>query len=102
MASSGKTNSNIAHLTPADVAKWPHPNYVDPETIPWLPVYSSVWFAAATILFGMRCWLRLRGHAGRLGLDDVRDTNTITCIAYGHDILTILNRQYYFPAGSPG
>lgn len=33
--------------------------------------YSIIWFAAGTIMLGMRFWLRLRGHAGRLGLDDV-------------------------------
>jgi hypothetical protein len=77
MASSGKTGSNIAHLTPADIAKWPAPNYEDPDRITWMPIYSGIWFAAATILFAMRCWLRIRGHAGRLGLDDVCETRTM-------------------------
>jgi hypothetical protein len=57
MASSGKTGSNIAHLTPADIAKWPAPNYEDPDRITWMPIYS--------------------GHAGRLGLDDVCETRTM-------------------------
>ncbi|KAM0699321.1 hypothetical protein Q7P36_001368 [Cladosporium allicinum] len=70
MASSGKHNSNIAHLTPDIISNWPAPNYDNPDRITWLPIYSSVWFGAATILLGLRYWLRIRGHAGRLGLDD--------------------------------
>jgi hypothetical protein len=82
MASSGKTGSNIAHLTPADIAKWPTPNYENPDRITWMPIYSGIWFAAATILFGMRCWLRIRGHAGRLGLDDVCGSRSDTVACY--------------------
>jgi hypothetical protein len=63
--------SNIAHLTPADIAKWPPANYENPERVTWMPIYASIWFAGATIVFGVRCWLRFRGHAGKLGLDDV-------------------------------
>lgn len=70
------SGSNIAHLSPEDIAKWPAPNYENPDRLTWMPAYSSIWFIAATLLFGMRCWLRVRGHAGRLGLDDVRKHET--------------------------
>lgn len=68
--------SNIAHLSPEDISKWPTPNYENPDRLTWMPAYSSIWFISATLLFGMRCWLRVRGHAGRLGLDDVRKHET--------------------------
>jgi len=62
---------NIINLTPADVAGWPQPNYDNPTQRTWLPAYSCILFAAATSMVAMRFWLRIRGHAGRLGLDDV-------------------------------
>jgi hypothetical protein len=62
---------NIIHLTPADIAKWPAPNYEHPQKITWLPAYIGTWFAAGTVMIGIRFWLRLRGHSGKFGLDDV-------------------------------
>jgi hypothetical protein len=44
----------------------------DPDRETWMPIYSPIWFAAATTMVAMRYWLRARGHAGKLGLDDVR------------------------------
>jgi hypothetical protein len=66
------TNSNILHLSPEVIASWPTPNYEDPDRETWMPIYSPIWFAAATTMVAMRYWLRARGHAGKLGLDDVR------------------------------
>jgi hypothetical protein len=63
---------NIIHLTPADIAKWPKANYQSPQTETWLPAYTGAWFAAGTVMIAIRFWLRLRGHSGRFGLDDVR------------------------------
>jgi hypothetical protein len=74
MASSGKHNSNIAHLTPEIISNWPTPNYDNPDRITWLPIYSGIWFGAATILLVLRYWLRVRGYAGKFGLDDVCQT----------------------------
>lgn len=62
---------NIINLTPADMAQWPTPNYENPERRKWLPAFSATMFAAATLMVAMRFWLRIRGHAGKLGLDDV-------------------------------
>lgn len=62
---------NIINLTPADMATWPKPNYENPERRTWLPIFSGVMFGAATLMVFLRFWLRIRGHAGRLGLDDV-------------------------------
>jgi hypothetical protein len=64
-------SSNILDYTPELIASWPAPNYDNPERIAWMPIYASVWFAAATLLVVVRIWLRSRGHAGQLGLDDV-------------------------------
>ena len=65
---------NIINLTPADVLSWPKPNYVDPVRRTWMPIFSGITFAAATLMVAMRFWLRLRGHAGKLGLDDVSNS----------------------------
>lgn len=65
---------NIINLTPADVLSWPKPNYENPDRRTWLPAFSCSMFAAATVLLGLRFWLRIRGHAGKLGLDDVSIT----------------------------
>jgi hypothetical protein len=70
-------SSNILDFTPELIASWPAPNYEDPERITWMPIYASIWFAAATLLVVMRLWLRSRGHAGRLGLDDVSSHFTL-------------------------
>ena len=64
-------SSNILHISPEVIAAWPTPNYDYPDRMTWMPIYSSIWFAAATVMVAMRYWLRARGHAGRLGLDDV-------------------------------
>jgi hypothetical protein len=64
-------SNNILDQTPEVIAKWPKANYVNPEELTWLPIYTCIWFAAATVMVAVRFWLRFRGHAGRLGLDDV-------------------------------
>ena len=64
-------SSNILDFTPELIASWPAPNYENPARITWMPIYASVWFGAATLLVVVRLWLRWRGHAGQLGLDDV-------------------------------
>jgi hypothetical protein len=62
---------NIINLTPADVLAWPKPNYDNPVRRTWMPIFSGLTFAAATLMVATRFWLRIRGHAGKLGLDDV-------------------------------
>ena len=62
---------NIINLTPADVLSWPKPNYVDPVRRTWMPIFAGITFGTATLMVAMRFWLRIRGHAGKLGLDDV-------------------------------
>jgi hypothetical protein len=39
-----------------------------------MPIFSGITFAAATLMVATRFWLRIRGHAGKLGLDDVSAT----------------------------
>lgn len=63
---------NIINLTPADIAEWPTPNYIDPERRQWMPEYAGLLYGVATLMVGTRLWLRAVGkHAGGLGLDDV-------------------------------
>lgn len=74
---------NIINLTPADMAKWPTPNYENPDRRTWLPAFSATMFAAATMMVAMRFWLRIRGHAGKLGLDDVSIQELIVSVDSG-------------------
>ena len=62
---------NIINLNPADIAKWPMPNYVDPERRTYMPAFASIWFAAGTLMVGTRFVLRTQSGAGKFGLDDV-------------------------------
>ena len=64
---------NIINLTPADIAAWPAPNYVDPVRRTYMPVFASVWFAAGTLFITTRFLLRAQNAGGKFGLDDVRD-----------------------------
>jgi hypothetical protein len=77
-------SANILDQTPEVIAKWPKANYDNPDQLTWLPTYSCIWFGTATIMVAMRFWLRSRGHAGRLGLDDV--SSQLSC--QKHKMLT--------------
>ncbi|KAK5173751.1 uncharacterized protein LTR77_002432 [Saxophila tyrrhenica] len=61
---------NIANITPATIASWPEPNYVDPVERRWMPVYAGVLYGVSTLLIALRLWLRVLKQAGGLGLDD--------------------------------
>ncbi|PPJ54996.1 hypothetical protein CBER1_05626 [Cercospora berteroae] len=62
---------NIINLTPADIAKWPTPNYDDAPRRHWMPPYAAILCAVATLMVATRLWVRSRKHAGGFGLDDV-------------------------------
>ncbi|EME45420.1 hypothetical protein DOTSEDRAFT_71214 [Dothistroma septosporum NZE10] len=62
---------NIINLTPAEIATWPTPNYGNPQTRNWMPVYASVFYAACTAMVATRIWLRVRKYAGGFGIDDI-------------------------------
>ncbi|KAI5362166.1 hypothetical protein Slin15195_G058170 [Septoria linicola] len=62
---------NIINLTPADIAKWPTPNYDDPVRRHWMPEYAGVLYGIATLVVVTRLWLRMNKRAGGLGFDDV-------------------------------
>ena len=64
---------NIINLTPADIAAWPTPNYDNPDEETWATPYAVIWYAASTLLLGLRLWLRFTAKAGNVGLDDVSD-----------------------------
>lgn len=54
------------------MAAWPTPDYEDPKTRDYMPAFASIWLVAATIIVGLRFWIRLRRVGGQLGWDDVR------------------------------
>ena len=62
---------NILNLDPAVIASWPEPNYVGPLERTWLPLACGIMYGFSTLTVILRLWLRLRGQAGGLGLDDV-------------------------------
>lgn len=61
---------NIAASAPSQ--DWPPPNYDDPVTREWLPIYLWCLHGVTTLLVAIRLILRLRKEAGGFGLDDVR------------------------------
>ena len=62
---------NIISITAEDLASWPAPNYEDPVRRNWMPIYAGILHAAATLMVGLRIWLRTIKLAGGLGIDDV-------------------------------
>lgn len=62
---------NIISITPADMATWPTPNYVDPVERTWMPAFASTLYTISTVMVVTRLWLRANRKAGGLGLDDV-------------------------------
>ena len=63
---------NIISITPADIASWPAPNYIDPVERTWLPAYATAFYAVSTVMVALRLFLRVTKKAGEPGLDDVR------------------------------
>ncbi|KAK5125205.1 hypothetical protein LTR85_000881 [Meristemomyces frigidus] len=61
---------NIISITPADIATWPTPNYVNPVERTWMPEYACILYAVSTVMVATRLWLRSNKKAGGLGLDD--------------------------------
>jgi hypothetical protein len=63
---------NLVNVSPEAVAKWPPANYNNPTTRDWMPIFVGIWFGFATIMTGVRLWLRAyKKQAGGLGVDDV-------------------------------
>ena len=62
---------NFNEISLEAFSSWPPPNYVDPERRTWLPAYTITFLAVSTLLLAGRLWLRARGQAGPLGLDDL-------------------------------
>jgi hypothetical protein len=63
---------NLVNVSPADVATWPPPNYKNPEVRNWMPIFVGILFGFATVMTGVRLWLRAyKKQAGGLGIDDV-------------------------------
>ena len=62
---------NLEDIDAATITAWPDPNYVDPVTRDWMPIYAGVLQAVATLMVGTRLVLRVTQKAGSLGLDDV-------------------------------
>jgi hypothetical protein len=52
------------------IAKWPKPNFVDPDRRQWFTPYVIVLHVAATIIVWTRIWTRVRREAGGFGADD--------------------------------
>lgn len=65
-------SGNIQNIPLSVLLSWPQPNYDNPERRSWMPVYAGILQAASTLTVITRLWLRAKGQAGPLGLDDVR------------------------------
>lgn len=80
---------NLNPLTPAVMAQWPTPNYVNPPQRTWYAAYAAVLQAISTILILLRFWMRGTNRAGQFGLDDVRthdNRDSCDCLA---DVLLV-------------
>lgn len=63
--------ANFFAVTPADIAKWPPGQYVNPpDQRNWLPAFAISWQVVSTILAMGRFYLRARRQAGPFGFDD--------------------------------
>ncbi|QDS68591.1 hypothetical protein FKW77_000730 [Venturia effusa] len=52
------------------VAKWPLPNYTNPERRRWFIPYSITLFVVSTLVVAARLWTRMSMKAGHYGLED--------------------------------
>jgi hypothetical protein len=67
-----KMPGNIMTIPLEQFSKWPTPNYVDPVTRSWMPIYAGILQGFMTVMLALRLMLRFQNRAGALGLDDVR------------------------------
>lgn len=65
------TYSKDSHCLPQELSIGSIMPQPDARCMAGLPVYSGVLQAVMTLIVGIRVWLRFRGKAGTLGLDDV-------------------------------
>jgi hypothetical protein len=70
-------SGNIQNIPLSVLLTWPTPNYDDPVRRSWMPLYAGILQAASTLTVLTRLWLRARGQAGPLGLDDVRTSKPL-------------------------
>lgn len=64
--------ANIGGISADIVASWPPPNYENPETRDWFPIYAGILYGVTTVVTGARLWLRAyKKQAGGFGIDDV-------------------------------
>jgi hypothetical protein len=70
-------SGNIQNIPLSVLLSWPTPNYDDPVRRTWMPLYAGILQAASTLTVLTRLWLRARGQAGPLGLDDVRTSKPL-------------------------
>ncbi|KAK4502242.1 hypothetical protein PRZ48_005667 [Zasmidium cellare] len=85
---------NIINLTPEDILKWPKPNYVDPVERAWMPPYAGCLYGLATVMVGLRLWLRWTKRAGGLGVDDILLVASWLCVSW-FTVLAILSAELY-------
>lgn len=76
---------NIASSAPTQ--NWPAPNYEDPVTRSWLPIFYITFHGFASIPVVIRFVLRFAKKAGGFGLDDVSSRTELTREIRGTDIL---------------
>lgn len=70
---------NIGKISADTIASWPPPNYDNPETRGWYPIYAGILYGITTAVAGARLWLRAyKKQAGGLGVDDVAPTLPLT------------------------
>jgi len=57
-------------IAPSVIAKWPPPNYIDPQRRIWVVPLGIVLLCITTLVMAVRLYARITRMAGGFGLDD--------------------------------
>jgi len=57
-------------ISPEEIARWPQPNYVDPQRQIWVAPFGITLLCIATLVIAVRLYARITRMAGSFGLDD--------------------------------
>lgn len=57
-------------ISPSEIAKWPSPNYVNPQRRIWVAPFGITLLAITTLVVAVRLYARITRMAGGFGIDD--------------------------------
>jgi hypothetical protein len=57
-------------ISPEEIARWPSPNYIDPQRRIWVAPFGITLLCITTLVIAVRLYARITRMAGNFGLDD--------------------------------